>query len=56
LKHGNREQIEWIPEMEIWGMEWADVYIGLRGAHNLFELQDIPGEKLAANQAAMGAV
>jgi aminopeptidase len=28
----------------------------LRGAHNLFELQDIPGEKLAANQAAMGVV
>jgi aminopeptidase len=56
LKHGNREQIEWIPEMEIWGMEWADVYIGLRGAHNLFELQDIPGEKLAANQAATGVV
>jgi len=25
LKHGNREQIEWIPEMEIWGMQWADV-------------------------------
>jgi len=56
LKHGNRDQIEWIPEMEIWGMEWADVYIGLRGAHNLFELQDIPGEKLAANQAAAGVV
>jgi aminopeptidase len=56
LIHGNREQIEWVPEMELWGMEWADVYIGLRGAHNLFELQDIPGEKLAASQAAMGAV
>lgn len=56
LKHGNCEQIEWIPEMEIWGMKWADVYIGLRGAHNLFELHDIPAEKLAANQAAMGAV
>ncbi len=56
LKHGNREQIEWIPEMEMWGMEWADVYIGLRGAHNLFELQDISAEKLAANQAAMGTV
>jgi len=56
LKHGNREQVEWVPELEMWGIEWADVYIGLRGAHNLFELQDIPGDKLAANQAAMGVV
>jgi aminopeptidase len=37
-------------------MEWADVYIGLRGAHNLYELQDIPAEVLAASQKAMGAV
>ena len=56
LKHGNRDQIKWVPEMELWGMEWADVYIGLRGAHNLFELQDIPAEKLVANQQAMGIV
>ena len=56
LKYGNRNQIEWVPEMELWGMDWADVYIGLRGAHNLFELQEIPGEKLALNQGAMGAV
>jgi aminopeptidase len=42
--------------MESWGMEWADVYFGLRGAHNLYELSDISPEKLAANQSAMGAV
>ena len=56
LVHGSEEQINWVPEMEMWGMDWADVYIGLRGAHNLFELQDIPARRLAANQNAMGKV
>jgi aminopeptidase len=54
--HGNDDQINWVPEIEQYGMEWADVYIGLRGAHNLYELQDIPADKLAANQSAMGKV
>jgi aminopeptidase len=56
LEFGNPDQISWAPEIEIYGMEWADVYIGLRGAHNLYELQDIPADKLAANQNAMGLV
>ncbi|HQK84224.1 MAG TPA: aminopeptidase, partial [Atribacter sp.] len=34
LKHGSNQQIEWLPEIEAYSMEWADVYIGLRGAHN----------------------
>ncbi|MCL1811994.1 MAG: aminopeptidase [Treponema sp.] len=56
LSYGNEEQINWVPEIEAQGMEWADVYIGLRGAHNLFELQDINAETLAANQKAMGKI
>lgn len=56
LTHGNDAQIGWIPEMERRGMEWADVYIGLRGANNIHELQDIPAGKLAANQSAMGVI
>ncbi|MDC7227797.1 MAG: aminopeptidase [Spirochaetales bacterium] len=56
LEYGTAEQISWVPEIEMYGMEWADVYIGLRGAHNLFELQDIPADKLASNQNAMGVV
>jgi len=56
LRHGREEQINWVPEIEAYGMEWADVYIGLRGAHNLFELQDIPAEVLAASQKAMGKI
>jgi len=56
LKFGNDEQINWIPEIEMLGMDWADVYIGLRGAHNLYELKDIPADKLSANQSAQGKV
>lgn len=56
LKYGNEAQIRWVPEIEAYGMEWADVYFGLRGAHNLNELWDIPAGRLAANQAAMGKV
>lgn len=56
LTHGNEEQISWVPEIEEYGMQWADVYIGLRGAHNLYELQEIPADRLAANQTAMGKI
>lgn len=56
LRYGNENQISWVPDMELWGMEWADVYIGLRGAHNLGELSDIPTDKAVKQQAAMGIV
>ena len=56
LEEGSDEQISRAPDMEMWGMQWADVYFGLRGAHNLYELQDIPADRLAANQAAQGIV
>ena len=54
LKYGNDEQITWLPELEAYGMAWADVYIGLRGAHNLYELADIPAERLTRNQRTQG--
>ena len=44
LKYGSREQLSWVPEIEAYGMEWADVYIGLRGASNIHEHDDIPAE------------
>lgn len=56
LKYGSQEQIAWLPEIEAYGMEWADVYFGLRGAHNLYELADIPAERLSINQTAMGKI
>jgi aminopeptidase len=56
LKYGNDEQLHWVPEMEAYGMEWADVYFGLRGGYNLHEHADIPVERLTANQVAVGKV
>ena len=56
LKFGNEEQLHWVPEIEAYGMEWADVYFGLRGAHNLHEHWDIPSNRLSINQAAMGRI
>jgi aminopeptidase len=56
LRDGSDEQVDWVPEVESHGMEWADAYIGLRGARNPFELGDIPAERIAAHRRAMGKV
>jgi len=56
LRDGSGEQLSWVPEIEAAGMEWADVYIGLRGAYNLHIHNAIPTERLSANQAAMGKI
>ncbi len=56
LKYGGLEQIGWVPEIEAYGMEWADVYFGLRGAHNLDAAWDIPADKLALFRKAMGKI
>jgi aminopeptidase len=56
LLHGNERQIGWVPEIEAYGMDWADVYFGLRGAHNLDVYWDIPSEKLALLRRAMGQI
>ncbi|MDD3337523.1 MAG: aminopeptidase [Lachnospiraceae bacterium] len=56
LQYGNEEQISWVPEIEKYGMDWADCYLALRGAFNLNECFDIPAEKLAKYQKAMGVI
>jgi aminopeptidase len=56
LRYGSPEQIGWTPAIEMAGMEWADVYFGLRAAHNLDEFYDIPAEKLALLRQGMGKV
>ena len=38
------------------GMEWADVYIGLRGASDAAIMGDIPAPALAANQRVQGEI
>jgi aminopeptidase len=56
MQWGSAEQAGWTPEIEAYGMEWADVYFGLRGAHNLYEFADIPADVLSLHQAAMGRI
>lgn len=56
LSYGSQEQIDWVPEIERYGMEWADVYLGLRGAHNLDVFWDVPDKKLADFRRALGKV
>jgi len=56
LQYGTMEQISWVPEIEAYGMEWADCYLGLRGAFNMDECFDIPDEKISAYQKAMGVI
>jgi aminopeptidase len=56
LQYGNEAQLSWVPEIEAYGMEWADVYFGLRGAHNLYEQWDASADRLALAQAAMGKI
>lgn len=56
LKYGSVEQVSWLPEIEAYGMQWADVYFGLRGAYNLDLFWDIPVEKLALFRRAMGKI
>jgi aminopeptidase len=56
MLHGAKEQLDWVPELNAYGMEWADVYIGLRGARNPFEFSNVSPENIAAHKRAMGIV
>jgi aminopeptidase len=56
LTHGSDELIARVPDLERIGMEWADIYIGLRGTRNPHELAGIPTERLAAHKRAQGAI
>ncbi len=56
LRYGSDEQIGWVPEIEAYGMQWADCYLALRGAFNLNECWDILDDKIARYQAAMGKI
>ena len=56
LLHGDERQLAWTPEIESYGMDWADVYFGLRGASTIGDLGDLPAAALSAHQAAQGAI
>ena len=56
LRHGDRTQLSWLPEIETQGMKWADVSFGLRALADAGDMQGIDDEALALNQAAQGKV
>ena len=56
MLYGNQEQLDWVPELNAYGMEWADAYVGLRGARNPHEFTGIAPEKITAHKRAMGRV
>ena len=56
MEYGDEDQVGWINEMSLYGMEWADCYIGLRGARNPYEFAKIEGGKMAAHKKAMGKI
>jgi aminopeptidase len=56
MRYGSPQQLDWVPEMSAYGMEWGDVYIGLRGARNPHEFNGISADKIAAHKRAMGKV
>lgn len=56
MKHGTKEQVDWVCEMQTYGMEWADVYIGLRGARNPNEFLDVDAKVLSDHKRSMGKI
>lgn len=56
LLHGSDEQLDWVPELEARGLEWADVYVGLRALRNPGELEGVPPARLAAHRRALGTL
>jgi len=54
LKHGTMDQLDWVPEIQAYGMEWADVYIGLRGFRNPFEFEGVQSDRIAVHKRALG--
>ena len=56
LRHGDKEQLGWLPEIETQGMKWADVYFGLRALADAGQMRGVSDEALALNQAAQGKV
>lgn len=56
MVHGDETQVNWVNEMSMYGMKWADCYIGLRGARNPHEFATVSGKKLSAHKKAMGQI
>lgn len=56
LAFGDDAQAGWVPEVEASAVEWADVYIGLRGASDLHLHDSISDSRMTAHRKAMGVI
>ncbi|HEX5500662.1 MAG TPA: aminopeptidase, partial [Thermomicrobiales bacterium] len=56
LRLGNGDLIGRAPELDRQAIEWADVYIGLRGARNPHEFAGIAPERIAAHRRTLGEI
>lgn len=56
LSFGSKEQLTRVPDLEIFSIEWCDVYFGIRGGFNLGETYDIEDEKRTMNQIVNGKI
>ena len=56
MQGGDPEQFDSAHELQHKGMQWADVYIGLRGAANPHELNGINPERITAFRKSLGKV
>ncbi len=56
LQRGSEEQIGRLPDLEARGIEWADVYIGLRGSRNPAELGSTDPPRYATYRRALGEI
>jgi aminopeptidase len=56
MRFGTLEQVGLIPEIQAQAIDWADVYINVRGVRSAYELSDQPSEKFVALRRAMGGV
>ncbi len=56
MKFGSNEQLAWVPALQRYGMEWADVCIDLRGARNLYEFENIDPGKISIHKQSEGTI
>lgn len=54
MRHGSNDQLNWVPGIQAYGMEWADVYIGLRGFRNPHEFEGISTDRIARHKKVLG--
>jgi aminopeptidase len=56
MRFGEMKQCEWVPEIQAAAIEWADVYLSLRGTRNPHEFSNTDSKKFVAHRQAMGKV